>query len=102
MGDPEKFAQTWDAAEDLWQERWLDAFTPKGTSTKLSGHYSGSLPVLKMEESIEGAALQRIYYMACYAILSAERTNLPLLFPRVYVTATGNAFTNYMVGIILL
>ena len=46
---------------------------------------------MQLEESAVGAALQRLYYMSAMSILIAERTNLPGLYPRVYVTATGNA-----------
>ena len=51
-----------------------------------------------MEPTAAGAALQRMYYMSCYAILSQERTNLPALAPRVYLTATGNAYSGYGIG----
>jgi len=46
---------------------------------------------VQLEETAVGAALQRLYNMSSLAILIAERTNLPGLCPRVYVTATGNA-----------
>ena len=100
VGSPEAWQATWQAAADAWQERWEDAFTPKGArgGGGGGGHFSGSLPVLQMEATAAGAALQRMYYMACYAILAHERTNLPLLAPRVYLTGTGNAYSGYSIG----
>jgi len=102
-GSASAWEATWTAAEDAWQARWEDAFSPKGLSARSGsgssgGHFSGSLPVLQLEATAAGAALERMYYMACHAILAAERTNLPLLFPRVYTTATGNAFAGNSIG----
>jgi hypothetical protein len=36
--------------------------------------------------------LDRVYYMAVASLLSCERTNLPIVAPRVYLTGAGNAF----------
>jgi hypothetical protein len=90
------FTRAWDGFASGWEARWVDAFTPKGPDG--AGHFSGSLPILQLEESQSGAALQRMYYMSALAILLAERTNLPKLFPRVYVTGTGNAMCGIFIG----
>ena len=82
------FSAVWAAAQSKWESRWLDAFTPKSGG---GGHFSGSLPVLAMDGSETGAAIERAYYMGALAVLQAERTNLPQFAPRTYVTASGNA-----------
>ena len=91
------FDSAWDAFADGWAERWVDAFTPKPQGGS-AGHFSGSLPVLSLDESPAGAAIERLYYMGVLAILQAERTNLPLVFERVYVTGTGNMLCGISVG----
>ena len=90
------FSRAWDAFADGWEQRWADAFTPKAPGG--GGHFSGSLPVLALDESPAGAAIARLYYMGALAILQAERTNLPLVAPRVYVTGTGNELCGIAVG----
>ena len=35
--------------------------------------------------------MERIYYTSAMTVISLERTNLPKVFPRVYITAAGNA-----------
>ena len=92
------FAAAWDAFADEWQRRWADAFTPKPAGGGGGGHFSGSLPVLQLDESAAGAAISRLYYMGALAILQAERTNLPIVAPRVYVTGTGNELCGIAVG----
>ena len=92
------FAREWDAFADGWEQRWQDAFTPKAAGGGGGGHFSGSLPVLALDESPAGAAISRLYYMGALAILQAERTNLPLVAPRVYVTGTGNELCGIAVG----
>jgi hypothetical protein len=81
-----KFDEAWDMAASRWSERWADAFTPP--DSKLKPHYSGSLPVMATNSPI----LDRMYYMAIATLLSCERTNLPIVAPRVYVTGAGNTF----------
>ena len=97
LADGGGFALAWDAFADGWAERWADAFTPKPAGGG-SGHFSGSLPVLTLDESPEGSAISRLYYMGAFAILQAERTNLPLVAPRVFVTGTGNELCGISVG----
>lgn len=91
------FDAAWDGFADGWQERWIDAFTPKPSGGN-AGHFSGSVPVLTLDESPVGTAISRLYYMGVFAILQAERTNLPLVAPRVYVTGTGNELCGISVG----
>jgi hypothetical protein len=55
---------------------------------KVLPHYSGSLPVM----ATNAPELDRVYYMAVASLLSCERTNLPIVAPRVYLTGAGNAF----------
>ena len=89
------FEAAWAAAEARWEARWQGAFAGGGGER---GHYSGALPVLALEATPAGARLQKMYYMAAYAMLAHERTNLPLLFPRVYLTGAGNQFAGYSIG----
>jgi hypothetical protein len=100
LSDSSGFIQAWDEFSNGWEERWLDAFTPKPFTVEesISGHYSGSLPVLQLDESSTGTAISKLYYMGCFAILQAERTNLPLVSKRVYVTGTGNELCGIAVG----
>ena len=106
LADGGGFADAWDGFESGWAQRWEDAFTPKpaggggggGGDGGGGGHFSGSLPVLALDESPEGTAIERLYYMGVLAILQAERTNLPLVAPRVYVTGTGNELCGIAVG----
>ena len=98
LADSGGFALAWDGFGEGWAARWADAFTPKPASGGGSGHYSGSLPVLALDESPEGTAISRLYYMGVLAILQAERTNLPIVAPRVYVTGTGNELCGISVG----
>lgn len=106
VGTSTAWDATWERAQQGWEDRWLDAFTPKvvaqqgltPSSSLGGGHFSGSLPVLTMDPSPSGVALQRMYYMSCYAILAHERTNLPRLFPRVYLTGTGNQYASNSIG----
>ena len=103
------FAAAWAGFADGWEARWVDAFTPKGPATARAratptgataagGHFSGSFPVLALEASSLGSELERLYYVSLYTILAHERTNLPLLFPRTYVTGTGNQYANTAIG----
>ena len=107
LSDSDGFIQAWDEFANGWDARWLDAFTPKPTNNKQEKgenggeskyHYSGSLPVLQLDESSMGTSISKLYYMGCFAILQAERTNLPLVSERVYVTGTGNELCGIAVG----
>ena len=80
------FSESWAMAADAWGQRWADAFTPP--LGKVLPHYSGSLPVM----ATNAPELDRVYYMAVASLLSCERTNLPIVAPRVYLTGAGNAF----------
>ena len=80
------FTESWQRAASGWVERWADAFAPPGS--KELPHYSGSLPVM----ATNAPELDRMYYTAVATLLSCERTNLPIVAPRVYVTGAGNAF----------
>jgi hypothetical protein len=100
-GTPQAFQASWDAFPALWEQRWEDAFTPKGNSSggsAGSGHFSGSFPVLSLDESPTGVALSRLYYMGCLTLLTMERTNLPLVAPRTYVTGTGTLNCGFEIG----
>jgi hypothetical protein len=107
LSNSDGFIQAWDEFANGWDARWLDAFTPKPTNNKQEKgedggeskyHYSGSLPVLQLDESSMGTSISKLYYMGCFAILQAERTNLPLVSERVYVTGTGNELCGIAVG----
>eukprot|EP00047_Mylnosiga_fluctuans_P006723 m.248685 g.248685 ORF g.248685 m.248685 type:complete len:756 (+) comp15813_c0_seq1:800-3067(+) len=78
------FDAAWAAFASGWDQRWADAFNG-------GGHYSGRVPVLALQGA-NATAVMRVYYMSIYTILASERTNLPKLFPRVFLTGTGNKF----------
>jgi hypothetical protein len=99
------FASSWRQAQQGWEDRWQNAFSPGG-----SADYSGSLPVLtaarKTEEAI--APLERAYYMGVLTILLVQRNNLPMMAggkhswpaqPRIYMTGMGNADGNIAIGV---
>lgn len=103
LSDSSGFMQAWDEFANGWEARWLDAFTPKSTGNikgdeQAGGHFSGSLPVLQLDESNLGTSISKLYYMGCFAMLQSERTNLPLVSERVYVTGTGNQLCGIDVG----
>lgn len=100
VADYDSFVLAWNNYPFLWEQRWLDAFTPKplSSSSSSSYHFSGNLPILQFEETLTGTALTRLYYMSVLSILLMERTNLPALYPRVYLTGTGNALCGMDIG----
>ena len=61
----EKFAETWEAARDLWKHRFGQVFTPQ------NGHFSGNLPTLVTGD----AKVRRMYYASILSLLCLERTN---------------------------
>jgi hypothetical protein len=81
MAEPSEWSKAWKQTALLWEERWQQAFTPN------NAHFSGHLPTL----SSPSASLTRIYYNSLLTAVSLERTNLPLVAERVYLTAAGNA-----------
>lgn len=81
MAKPSEWTKAWEQTAMLWEQRWQQAFTPNNK------HFSGHLPTL----SSSSAALTRIYYNSLLTAVSLERTNLPLVAERVYLTAAGNA-----------
>ena len=86
------FAQSWAAAADSWQARWVQAFTPS------NGYFSGHLPTLAFPPSVgvpaaeaaRNAGVARVFYMTILTAFSMLRTNLPLVFERVFVNGQGN------------
>mmetsp|Transcript_53389 Transcript_53389/g.172456 ORF Transcript_53389/g.172456 Transcript_53389/m.172456 type:complete len:508 (-) Transcript_53389:73-1596(-) len=85
------FDALWRAARRDWEARWRDAFDPRAK------RYSGSWPRMELEHSgADGGSsdLERVYYMSCLTVLGCERTNLPLVAPRVYLTAFGTSHTS--------
>jgi hypothetical protein len=74
----EKFRETWEAAGDLWRQRFQEAFTPGNR------HFSGNLPTLVTDD----AKVRRMYYASVLSLLCLERTNFGPRFPRVFVTAS--------------
>ena len=81
MAEPSEWSKAWEDTAILWEQRWQQAFTPN------NNHFSGHLPTLRSSS----AALRRIYYNSLLTVVSLERTNLPLVAERVYLTAAGNA-----------
>jgi hypothetical protein len=97
--DEATFEAAWTAAHDKWQERWEQAFTPN------NGFWSGNLPTLTLESggdddtgassgggrvSSAAADVSRVYYMSILTVVSQMRTNLPLIFERVWPNGNGN------------
>eukprot|EP01043_Picozoa_sp_COSAG02_P061665 COSAG02_NODE_8332_length_2612_cov_2.022682_1_plen_384_part_10 len=71
---PSTFASSWSEAQERWEDRWQNAFSPAG-----SADYSGSLPVLTVANKTEAVApLERAYYMGVLTILLVQRNNLPM------------------------
>ena len=61
------------------------AFTPD------SGFWSGNLPTLTLDPSSASAAgVARVFYMSVLTVVSQMRTNLPLIFERVWPNGNGN------------
>lgn len=52
---------------------------------------SGHLPTLTVadEQDASAAAVRRIYYAGCLTLLACERSNYPMISPRVYLTGFG-------------
>ena len=82
--DPGTFATAWTEAYSKWQTRWQQAFTPS------NGFWSGNLPTLQLAESSSAANVTRLYYMSILTVVSQMRTNLPLVFERVWPNGNGN------------
>ena len=105
------FTEQWTAAHDKWEERWQQVFTPN------NGFFSGHLPIIDLESSgSEGAGagagdndvkrsssnsttaaavnaaagVSRVYWMTILTVITQLRTNLPHIFPRVFVNGQGN------------
>jgi len=66
----QNFSTVFAAVATSWSARWTAAFTAGNT------HYSGSLPVLSAENTANGNAMARLYYMSVLSLLSIQRTNL--------------------------
>ena len=61
------------------------AFTPD------SGFWSGNLPTLTLDPgSASAAGVARVFYMSVLTVVSQMRTNLPLIFERVWPNGNGN------------
>ena len=61
------------------------AFTPD------SGFWSGNLPTLTLDPGSPSAAgVARVFYMSVLTVVSQMRTNLPLIFERVWPNGNGN------------
>ncbi|MFE7392206.1 LamG domain-containing protein [Streptomyces sp. NPDC057582] len=73
------FGAAFSTAGKSWEKRWQDAFTPG------NGHYSGSLPVLSVNDPV----IARLYYMSILSVLACERTNLGPKFSAVLGRPTG-------------
>lgn len=84
--DEATFETAWGGAHDKWQERWEQAFTPD------NGYWSGNLPTLTLDEgsSPSAANVSRVYYMSILTVVAQMRTNLPLIFERVWPNGNGN------------
>ena len=70
----------------------MQAFTPS------NGYFSGHLPTLAFPPSVgvpaaeaaRNAGVARVFYMTILTAFSMLRTNLPLVFERVFVNGQGN------------
>jgi hypothetical protein len=75
-GWADDFTAQFDACEQVWEQRWADAFTPG------NHHFSGHVPTLISDN----AALKRNYYMGVLTMLILERTQFPIS-PRTFITS---------------
>eukprot|EP00039_Didymoeca_costata_P004349 m.72778 g.72778 ORF g.72778 m.72778 type:complete len:733 (-) comp12357_c0_seq3:125-2323(-) len=79
------FAKTWNFAQSGWDERWSQVFTPQNT------FFSGSLPTLDLGLSgSKGQQVMNVFYMSVLSVVSNLRTNLPLVYSKVFVNGQGN------------
>ena len=85
LSTTEGFTTAFDQSRTAWASRWQDAFNPSNS------HFSGSLPLMTVPNTsdADAVAVQRIYYAGCVTLLACERTNYPLISPRVYLTGFG-------------
>ena len=79
-GWADNFAAEFDGFQQVWEKRWLDAFTPG------NHHFSGHVPTLISDN----AALKRNYYMGVLTMLILERTQFAIS-PRTFVTSGERA-----------
>lgn len=89
LGSDAGWRVAFDAAHTEWEQRWQQAFQPGNP------HFSGNLPTLSIPTL---PAIERVYYASLLTLVSLERTNLPLVAPRVYVTAQGSAWRANGIG----
>ena len=87
-GSEAAFDRSWAAAHTKWEARWQAAFDPHDE------FFTGSVPTLDLEGTStpgsEAAGVSRVYYASVLSIISQMRTNLPLLYDKVWPTSQGS------------
>lgn len=82
------FEHSWAECHRKWEARWQSAFDPA------DGFFSGSVPTLELDgmenENTSAAGVARVYYASVLSILSQMRTNLPLMYDKVWPTSQGS------------
>jgi hypothetical protein len=82
------FGQSWAACHSRWETRWQSAFDPS------DAFFTGSVPTLELdgegEPGSEAAGVRRVYYASVLSIVSQLRTNLPLMYAKVWPTSQGS------------
>jgi len=98
---PAAFAAAWSAASSKWEERWQSAFDDKDS------FFTGSMPTLDLEDSgdveeaAEAADAARVYYASVLSIVSQMRTNLPLMYGKVWPTSQGSSEALKQGGVVI-
>ena len=110
-GSDAAFDGAWAEAHSKWQDRWASAFDPaaaaaaaaatssssSSSSSSSNGRFSGMLPTLAIAATDARAApVERVFYLSALTVVSLMRTNLPLVYDRVFTTSQGS--NNYHYG----
>lgn len=82
------FEDSWSESHRRWEARWQAAFDPA------DHFFSGCVPTLELDdaedESTSAAGVSRVYYASVLSIVSQMRTNLPLMYEKVWPTSQGS------------
>lgn len=83
------FDRSWSECHSKWEARWQSAFQPSDP------FFTGSLPTLDLDGMDElgtaAAGVARVYYASVLSIVSQMRTNLPLMYDKVWPTSQGSS-----------
>jgi hypothetical protein len=83
------FENSWAESHSKWEARWQSAFDPTDQ------FFSGCVPTLELDgmeaENTSAAGVSRVYYASVLSIVSQLRTNLPLMYDKVWPTSQGSS-----------